>query len=224
MHERPAGLKRRFFRRSADFRRWLEKHHGSTAELWIGFYKVSSGRGGLTYREALDQALCFGWIDGVRRRVDDEAFEQRFTPRTATSYWSAVNTARALELIAEGLMHAAGQAAFERRDPESGRYSFERQAAALDPAAEARFRADRKAWTFFDGQAPWYRRVAVHWVTSARREETRQRRLETLIRDSAAGRRIGLLAATQPAGGTPSTGQRQRKDPQRRGKIPIKNA
>lgn len=223
MHERPAALKPRFFRRSADFRRWLETHHASSVELWVGFYKVSSGRGGLTYREALDQALCFGWIDGVRRRVDDEAFVQRFTPRTARSYWSEVNTARALELIAGGLMHAAGQAAFERRNPEGGRYSFERKAAALDPAAEARFRADRKAWTFFEGQAPWYRRVAVHWVTSAKREETRQRRLETLIRDSAAGRRIGLLASTQPAGATPSSGPRGRKDPRRRGKIPIRD-
>ena len=187
-------MKPRFFTGRSDFRRWLEKNHASAPELWVGFYKVSSGRGGLTYLEALEEALCFGWIDGVRHRVDAQSFSQRFSPRRAKSYWSAVNIRRAEQLKAAGLMHDAGLAAFERRDGASDRYSFERAPAALDPAAEKRFRANRRAWSFFESQAPWYRRVALHWVTSAKREETRARRLETLIRDSAGGRRIGLVA------------------------------
>jgi len=160
----------------------------------VGFYRKDSGKGGITYKQALDEALCFGWIDGVRRRLDEEAYVQRFTPRTAKSYWSAINIARATELKKTGRMHAAGAAAFDRRDKgTAARYSFERQAAQLEPGAEEAFRANRKAWEFFQANAPWYRRVAIHWVTSAKKEETRQRRLETLIRDSAAGRRIGLL-------------------------------
>ena len=187
-------MKPRFFKTRSDFRRWLEKNHDAAPELWVGFYKVSSGRGGLTYLEALEEALCFGWIDGVRHRVDEQSFSQRFSPRRAKSYWSAVNIRRAEQLKTAGLMHDAGLAAFERRDGASDQYSFERPLAALDTAAEKRFRANRRAWSFFESQAPWYRRVALHWVTSAKRDETRQRRLETLIRDSAAGRRIGPVA------------------------------
>ena len=183
----------RFFRSQAVFRRWLEKNHASSRELWVGMYKVSSRKGGLTYPEALEEALCFGWIDGVRRRYDEHSFVQRFTPRTSKSYWSAVNTRRAQELTAAGRMHSSGLAAFDRRDKASGRYSFERRTAALDAAAEKRFRANRPAWRFFTGQAPWYQRVAIHWVTSAKREDTRARRLERLILDSAAARRIGLV-------------------------------
>ena len=162
-------------------------------------YKKASGKGGVTYKEALDEALCFGWIDGVRKRLDDEAFVQRFTPRRRNSYWSAVNIRRAKELREAGRMHAAGLAAFGRRDEvKSERYSFERQNVKLDPSAERQFRANPKAWEFFQSDAPWYRRVAVHWVTSAKRPETRQRRLETLIRDAAAGRRIGPLTPKAP--------------------------
>ena len=183
-----------FFVSPDAFRRWLERHHASASELWVGFYKIGSGRGGLTYREALDEALCFGWIDGVRRRLDDRAFVQRFTPRKATSYWSAVNTKRAHELTRAGRMHAAGLDAFARRDAAATtRYSFERAAAALAPADTKRFRANRRAWAFFQAQPPGYRRIAVHWVVSAKKPETRQRRLDTLIADSAAGRRIGLV-------------------------------
>jgi uncharacterized protein YdeI (YjbR/CyaY-like superfamily) len=187
-------VKPTFFRSADHFRRWLEKNHASVAELWIGFYKKDSGRGGITYREALDESLCFGWIDGVRKRLDDDAFVQRFTPRRAKSYWSAVNLARAAVLEKAGRMHAAGLAALESRDkgtPE--RYSFERQAARLEPAAEKLFRANPEAWEFFQGQAPWYRRVVTHWVTSAKKEETRRRRLEILLRDSAQRKRIDLL-------------------------------
>jgi uncharacterized protein YdeI (YjbR/CyaY-like superfamily) len=191
----------RFFKTAAHFRRWLERNHASATEVWIGFYRKASGKRGQSYLEALDEALCFGWIDGVRKRLDDESFVQRFSPRRAKSYWSAVNRARATALEAAGRMHPAGLAAFARRDDSGGRYSFERQAAALDPAAEKRFRANRRAWAFFDAQAPWYRRVAIHWVTSAKREETRQRRLDTLIQDSAAGRRIGPVTPKPRAPG-----------------------
>jgi uncharacterized protein YdeI (YjbR/CyaY-like superfamily) len=183
----------RFFRTAADLRRWLEKNHAQR-ELWIGFYKKSSGRGGITYKEALDEALCFGWIDGVRKRLDEEAFVQRFTPRQAKSYWSAVNISRAEELVGAGRMHAAGLAAFERRDTSAAaRYSFERKNPAFDAAAEKQFRANKKAWEFFRSSPPYQRRVATHWVTSAKRPETRQRRLETLIQSAAAGRRFGVL-------------------------------
>jgi uncharacterized protein YdeI (YjbR/CyaY-like superfamily) len=164
------------------------------AELWIGIYKKDSGKGGITYRQALDESLCFGWIDGVRKRIDADAYVQRFSPRTAKSYWSAINIARATALTKVGRMHAAGLAAFERRDRQPpNRYSFERPQAQLDPVAEASFRTNTRAWDFFQSDAPWYRRTAIHWVTSAKKEETRLRRLQILIRDSAARRRIGLV-------------------------------
>jgi uncharacterized protein YdeI (YjbR/CyaY-like superfamily) len=183
-----------FFRTPAQFRRWLATNHAAVRELWVGFYKVGSGRGGLTYKQALDEALCFGWIDGVRKTLDDEAFVQRFTPRTPKSYWSAVNIARAKELQEAGRMHAAGEAAFARRDTTPpARYSFEREQAAFDPPLEKQFRANPAAWMFFQAEAPWYRRVATHWVTSAKKPETRQRRLDTLIADCAAGRRIAQM-------------------------------
>lgn len=180
-----------FFKTPAHFRRWLEKNHASAPELWIGFYRKASGEGGITYHEALDEALCFGWIDGVRKRLDDDAYVQRFTPRTPRSYWSAVNIKRVEGLIAAGGMHAAGLAAYERRDKaKAEKYSFERRNAALDPALEKEFRANKKAWAFFTAQPPGYRRLAAHYVTSAKREETRQKRLERLISDSAAGKRL----------------------------------
>jgi uncharacterized protein YdeI (YjbR/CyaY-like superfamily) len=183
-----------FFKTASHLRRWLERNHDKARELWIGMYRQACGKRGITYRDALDEALCFGWIDGVRKRFDDESYVQRFTPRQAKSYWSAVNTKRAEELRNAGRMHGAGVAAFERRDGEATRrYSFEREAARLDPAMIREFQKNRKAWAFFEAQAPWYRRVTAHWVTSAKREETRQRRLAALIKDSAAGRRIGLL-------------------------------
>ena len=183
-----------FFRTPAQFRRWLEKNHAAVRELWVGFYKAGSGRGGLTYKEALDEALCFGWIDGVRKTLDGEAFVQRFTPRTPKSYWSAVNIARAKELQKAGRMHPAGKAAFGRRDKTPpARYSFERGEAAFDAPFEKQFRAKPAAWAFFQAEAPWYRRVVTHWVTSAKKPETRQRRLDTLIADCAAGRRIAQM-------------------------------
>jgi uncharacterized protein YdeI (YjbR/CyaY-like superfamily) len=183
----------RFFKRGADFRKWLERHHRVRPELLLGFFSTKSGRGGLTYRQALDEALCFGWIDGRRTNLDAVSYTIRFTPRTAKSHWSRVNITRALELRTAGLMAPAGLEAFERRD--EGRtidYSYELNAAALGPAAEKAFRANRKAWTFFESQAPSYQRVAKFWVTSAKREETREKRLAVLIADSARGRRLRI--------------------------------
>lgn len=189
-----SGVTPVYFTSPTEFRRWLSKHSDTQSEVWIGLYKVSSGKKGITYKQALDEALCFGWIDGVRKSVDAESYMQRFSPRTAKSYWSAVNTKRVGELTKLGRMHASGLAAFDRRDRSAtARYSFERETAALEPSAAKQFRANKTAWQYFESEAPWYRRVAVHWVTSAKKPETRQRRLETLIRDSAAGRRIGAL-------------------------------
>ena len=183
-----------FFASPSAFRRWLQKNHHKASEVWIGMYKVSSSKKGITYKEALDEALCFGWIDGVRKKFDDESYVQRFTPRTAKSYWSLVNTKRVGELKKLGRMHASGLAAFERRDKAAtARYSFERETAALEPAAEKQLRANKAAWNYYESEAPWYRRLAVHYVASAKKPETRQRRLETLIKDSAAGRRLGIL-------------------------------
>jgi uncharacterized protein YdeI (YjbR/CyaY-like superfamily) len=184
-----------FFTSREKFRAWLEKHHATKTELWIGFYKAASGRASVSYKQAVDEALCFGWIDGVRKRVDEEVYVQRFSPRRAASYWSAINTTRAQKLIEEKRMAPAGLLAFERRDANAtARYSFERDEASFSPAQLKAFRSNRAAWEFFHSQPPYYRRVATSWVVSAKKEETRARRLSTLIADSAAGRRIGLLA------------------------------
>ena len=184
-----------FFEGPAEFRGWLEKHHDDEAELLVGFHKKGSGRPSMTWPESVDQALCFGWIDGVRRGIDEHSYTIRFTPRKARSTWSVVNVKRAQELVEEGLMRPAGLAAFERRSEDrSGIYSYEqREEAKLDPAAEKEFRANRKAWAFFSDQAPSYRRTATHWVIRAKKEETRRRRLKTLIEDSAAGRTLRHL-------------------------------
>jgi uncharacterized protein YdeI (YjbR/CyaY-like superfamily) len=188
----------RFFASREKLRAWLSRHHSSDAELWVGFYRKASGRGGISYDEALEEALCFGWIDGVRKRLDDDAYVQRFTPRKTGSYWSAVNVKRANELIERKLMTAAGLRAFERRDAgATGRYSFERAHANFTPAQVRVFRSNRAAWEFFQSQPPGYRRIATFWVISAKKEETQARRLAALVKDSAAGRRIGLLAPSQ---------------------------
>jgi uncharacterized protein YdeI (YjbR/CyaY-like superfamily) len=188
-------MSRRFFATAAAFRKWLERHHGSERELFVGFYKRGTGRPSLTWPESVDEALCFGWIDGVRRRIDEESYEIRFTPRKAESTWSRVNVERMAELERAGRVAPAGRAAFARRsEKRSGTYSYEqRHRAKLDAASERRFRAARAAWKWFEAQAPGYRRTAIFWVVSAKREETRRRRLEQLIECSAAGRAIPPL-------------------------------
>lgn len=184
-----------FFETPAEFRAWLEEHHAGEAELLVGFHKRGSGRPSMTWPESVDQVLCFGWIDGVRRGIDEHSYTIRFTPRKSRSTWSVVNVKRAKELIEEGLMRPAGLAAFERRSQDrSGIYAYEqRDEAKLDSAAEKEFRANKKAWAFFSDQAPSYRRTATHWVIRAKKEETRRRRLRTLIEDSAAGRTLRHL-------------------------------
>lgn len=184
-----------FFATPAKFRAWLEKHHDTHQELVVGLYKKGSGKPSITWPEAVDQALCFGWIDSVRRSLDDERYTNRFTPRKPRSNWSAVNIERAKELIDLGLMHPAGQKAFDARtDVRSAIYSYEqRHAAKLDEAYERRFRRNKKAWEYFQAKAPSYRTSAVYWVMSAKKEETRERRLAALIEDSAHGRTVPPL-------------------------------
>jgi uncharacterized protein YdeI (YjbR/CyaY-like superfamily) len=185
----------RFFRTGADFRAWLEKNHATKTELLVGFHKVGSGKPSMTWPQSVDAALAFGWIDGVRRSIDDTAYTIRFTPRKAKSIWSAVNVARVAALTKDGLMHAAGLAAFALRTPErTGVYSFERNAEAkLTKDEERTLRASAKAAAYFDAQAPWYRRTALHWVVSAKRDATRASRLSELIACCAAGRPIKQL-------------------------------
>jgi len=186
------------FSSAAEFRRWLEANHDSTRELLVRCFKTHAQSPGLTYRQALDEALCFGWIDGVRRAVDADSFSVRFTPRKPKSYWSAVNTRRALELEREGRMHSAGRAAFKSRESErKGRYSFENRPSKLDPELEKQFRSHKRAWDFFQAQAPWYRRTCAFWVMDAKREETRARRLEALILSSARGEPVKPMTGAQ---------------------------
>ena len=191
-----------YFKSSADFRAWLEEHHASATEVWVGFYRKDSGVPGITYPEAVDQALCFGWIDGVRRSVDSSSYTNRFTPRKPGSNWSAVNVKRVGELSELGRMHASGLKAFETRDPSrSQEYSHEGRAAELDGEYAERLRAHPAAWAFFRAQSPWYRRTASWWVVSAKKEETRAKRLATLIEDSAAGLWVGPLRRGQRRSG-----------------------
>jgi len=188
-------VKPHYFTSAAEWRAWLEDHHADTTEVLLGFHKRRSGKPSLTWSESVDEALCFGWIDGVRKGVDDERYTIRFTPRKPGSTWSAVNVARMKKLKAAGRMTAAGRAAFERRrEDRTAIYSYEqRHLAAFGPADERRFRANRNAWSFWQAQAPAYRKNATYWVMSAKRQETREHRLAKLIEDSAAGRTVPPL-------------------------------
>jgi uncharacterized protein YdeI (YjbR/CyaY-like superfamily) len=190
-----ASEKARFFRNASEWRTWLEKNHANADELWVGFHKKATGKPSMTWAESVDEALCFGWIDGIRKTVGDDSYKIRFTPRRPASNWSLVNVNRVKELTALGLMRPAGLEAFAAREEKrSGVYSYEqRKTAALDVAQERRFRRNKQAWEFFQSQPPSYRQLATWWVIDAKREETRERRLATLIEDSAAGRRIGSL-------------------------------
>jgi uncharacterized protein YdeI (YjbR/CyaY-like superfamily) len=181
-----------FFDGPEAWRAWLAEHHERESEVWVGFFKKHTGRQTLSWSQAVDQALCFGWIDGLLRSLGDERHKQRFTPRRPGSNWSKVNVAKYGALDAEGLIEPAGRRAWEaRRADRTGIYSFERESEAeLPPELAARLEADRDASAFLAEQAPTYRRTAIHWVVSAKRAETRERRLETLIADSAAGRRL----------------------------------
>ena len=181
-----------FFADAQKFRAWLAKNHDKLDEAQIGFYKKGSGIPSMTWQEAVDQALCYGWIDGKVNRIDDVSYMHRFTPRKPTSNWSAVNIKRAKELIEEGLMQPAGLEAFNRRsEDKSAIYSYEqRKNPKLPPEYEKRLRKNKKAWSYFDKQAPYYKKVVVYWVTSAKKEETRLRRLQQLIGHSEKERRV----------------------------------
>lgn len=188
-------VKPTFFTTPSEFRAWLEEHHDTAQELLIGFYKKSSGKPSITWPESVDEALCFGWIDGVRKGIDDVSYTIRFTPRKPRSTWSAVNVKRATELARLGLMHSAGFKVFEERvEAKSGLYGYEqRQTIELGDAYEQQFRANQKAWDFFQDRPPSYRRAATWWVISAKQEETRLKRLARLIEDSEHGRTIPPL-------------------------------
>jgi uncharacterized protein YdeI (YjbR/CyaY-like superfamily) len=184
-----------FFASPAEFRAWLEAHHATETEVMVGFYRKATGQPTMTWSESVDQALCFGWIDGVRRSLDESRYVMRFTPRQLRSNWSKINIAKVAELTAQGLMMPAGRRAFEQREEaRSGVYSFEQERPhELPPEYVARFQGNPTAWDLFQQQPPGYRRTATHWVMSAKREETRLKRLATLIGDSANGRRIAQL-------------------------------
>jgi uncharacterized protein YdeI (YjbR/CyaY-like superfamily) len=185
-----------FFRSPEEFRAWLEQHHDSETEVLVGYWKKATGKPSLTWSEAVDEALCFGWIDGVVRSIDGERHCQRFTPRKPSSNWSAVNIAKVEQLRGAGRMRPPGEAAFaRRRDERSAVYAYEqRRNPVLDPEQEARFKADAAAWEYFMSTPPSYRKPALWWVISAKRPDTRERRLATLIEDSAAGRRLKQLS------------------------------
>jgi len=188
--------KPRFFATQEEWRAWLEANHAKQDELLVGFHKVAIGKGGLTYKQALDEALAFGWIDAVRGGGDGH-WTIRFTRRRPKSIWSQVNIKRVAELTALGRMHPAGIKAFEARDEtRTNRYSFENKDAKLAPEDEKAFRANKTAWAWFEKAPRSYRHPAIWWVVSAKKDETRARRLETLIRDSAAAKRIGPLTPT----------------------------
>jgi len=186
----------KFFESSSDFEAWLDQNHRKAKELWVGFYKKSSARGGIAYPEALDDALCFGWIDGVRKSIDEMSYTIRFSPRKAGSNWSQVNVRRVEELSSSGRMQPAGLEAFEAGERRR-RYSYEERDRKLDSAYEGRLRDQPGAWEFFQTQAPSYQRVASWYVMSAKKEGTRLKRLNTLIDYSEKGERLPML--TSPA-------------------------
>jgi len=184
-------MKVRYFKSPNDFRSWLEKNHATTQELWVGYYKKSSQQPSMTWPESVDEALCFGWIDGIRKSVDDLRYTSRFTPRRRGSIWSAVNIKRAQELSDKGLMQPAGMAAFNaRKENKSGIYSYEQRSEKLAAPYEKMLRRNKAAWKFFYAQPPSYRKAIGWWVVSAKQEATRLKRLEKLMKESARGKRL----------------------------------
>jgi len=184
-------MKPKFFKSSTDFRQWLEENSALSSELWVGYFKVGSGKVSLTWPDSVDHALCYGWIDGIRRRIDDVRYVIRFTPRKPTSTWSAVNIKRVEILVEQGLMRPAGLAAYKaRRENQSGIYSYEQRPTRLPERYGSMLEKNPRALEFFAGQPSSYRRAAIWWIVSAKREETRQRRLEQLVADSSRGKRL----------------------------------
>jgi uncharacterized protein YdeI (YjbR/CyaY-like superfamily) len=182
-----------FFATAADFRRWLKANHETAPELLVGFWKKGSGRASIDWPEARDEALCVGWIDGVRKSMGAESYTIRFTPRRKGSIWSNVNVARYDALTEEGRMTPAGIRAYEENKGRSGVYAYENAQAALTKAETALLKRNKAAWADWEKRPPGYRKVVLHWITTAKKPETRARRLATLIEDSAAGRKIGVV-------------------------------
>ena len=192
--EPDVSMEIKFFRSPADFRKWLEKHHATERELWVGFYKKDSGKPSITWPESVDEALCFGWIDGIRKSVDDTSYIIRFTPRRPRSIWSAVNIKRATELTRQGKMQPAGQKAFEARtENRSGIYAYEQRKPEFDEPYRKILEQNKAAWEFFEAQTPSYRKAVSWWVLSAKKEETRLKRLEKLVEDSTRSQTIPQL-------------------------------
>jgi uncharacterized protein YdeI (YjbR/CyaY-like superfamily) len=180
-----------FFKTQDDFRKWLESHHEKETELIVGFYKVDSGKPSMSWSQSVDQALCFGWIDGVRKSIDKESYSIRFTPRRNTSNWSAINIKKIEDLTKAGLMKPAGLKAFSlRKENKSEIYSYENDTTFLDSNYEIQFRENKKAWDFFMKQAPSYRKAIMRWIMSAMQEKTRQSRLEKTIKESEQQKRV----------------------------------
>jgi uncharacterized protein YdeI (YjbR/CyaY-like superfamily) len=177
-----------FFAKQSDFRKWLQKNHTKETELIVGFYKVGSGKPSITWPQSVDEALCFGWIDGVSKSIDKDSYQIRFTQRKPTSIWSVINIKKVEELTKKGLMYPAGLASFEKRkEAKSGIYSHENAEAAFTPAFEKQFKANKKAWAYFQSLAASYKKVSKHWIMSAKQETTRLKRLHELITDSEQG-------------------------------------
>jgi uncharacterized protein YdeI (YjbR/CyaY-like superfamily) len=184
-------LKPKFFRTPADFRTWLEKNHATATELWVGFYTKDSGKPSITWPESVDQALCFGWIDGIRKRVDEISYQIRFTPRRRGSIWSAINLKRAKELVRQKQMRPTGLRAFAARiENKSGIYSYEQRSTELNQPYAKLLKKNKAAWNFFEQQPPFYRKMIGWWIISAKKEETRTARLAKLISESAKGKRL----------------------------------
>ena len=184
-------MKATFFATPQEFRKWLEQHHQTETELIVGFYKVKSGKSSMTWSESVDQALCFGWIDGIRRTIDSDSYSIRFTPRRRTSIWSPINIKKVEDLAREGLMKPEGLKAFShRKEDQSGVYSYNKQPQKLDTTYENQFRENTVAWNFFMKQAPSYQKMITYWVMSAKKEKTRQSRLEKVIKESEAQKRV----------------------------------
>ena len=187
-------MKIKYFKSASEFRRWLEGNHARLSELWVGFFKKDSGKGGLTYAEAVDEALCFGWIDGLKKRVDELSYTHRFTPRKPKSNWSRINIQHVERLKKAGRMTPAGLEAYAAREPQrSGVYSFENAPRKLAEADEKQFNADKTAWEFFQQQPPGYQRLAIWWVVNAKKPGTRARRLRQLIAESRKAHRLGQV-------------------------------
>lgn len=181
-------MRPKFFAKQSDFRKWLEKNHGKETELVVGFYKIGSGIPSITWPQSVDEALCFGWIDGVRKSIDKHSYQIRFTPRKSTSTWSAINIKKIEELTRQGRMQPAGRVSFAKRKEErSAIYSYEKENAKFSQAFEKQFKANKKAWNYFQSLASSYKKTSIHWVMSAKQETTRLKRLSELIKYSEAG-------------------------------------